>query len=216
MNPVVLLHGLATSALRTWVETGWVDLLRDEGREVIAPDLPGHGGAPPIDDWDRLEEHVAAQLPTGPLDAVGFSLGARVLLALAGREPERFGSLVVAGVGANLFRDDERGSFADELASPDSETDRMAAHFLQLAGSSATDPAAVGALVRRRSPDLDELLPRITARTLVVLGDQDFAGPADPLLERLPGAKFVPLRGVDHFATPKSMAFLDAALKFLG
>ena len=50
---------------------------------------------------------------------------------------------------------------------------------------------------------------------LVVLGDRDFAGPADPLVEALPDATFRPLRGVDHFATPKDFGFLDAALGFL-
>ena len=121
MNPVVLIHGLATSARRTWVETGWVDLLQDEGRDVLAVDLPGHGGTAPIADWDHLEEHVAGMLPTGPIDAVGFSLGARILLTLAGREPARFERLVVAGVGANLFRHDDQGSFATDLESPDAD-----------------------------------------------------------------------------------------------
>jgi pimeloyl-ACP methyl ester carboxylesterase len=61
----------------------------------------------------------------------------------------------------------------------------------------------------------DEGLARITCPVLVVLGDQDFAGPADPLMERLPTAELVTLRGVDHFATPKDFGFIDAALGFL-
>jgi pimeloyl-ACP methyl ester carboxylesterase len=50
---------------------------------------------------------------------------------------------------------------------------------------------------------------------LIVLGDQDFAGPADPLLDRLPHARLVTLRGVDHFATPKSFGFIDAVVDAL-
>jgi len=50
----------------------------------------------------------------------------------------------------------------------------------------------------------------------VRLGDADCAGPADDLMERLPTtSRLVALRGVDHFATPKSIAFIDAALRFL-
>jgi hypothetical protein len=206
-SPVLLLHGLATSARRTWVETGWVDLLRDAGREVIALDLPGHGGAPLLDDWDRLEDVVAAQLPDGPLDAVGFSMGARVLLVLATREPHRFGHLVLAGVGANLFRGDETTSLPEQIGR----------HFEGLARSSGTDPSAVTALLGRQQPPLsDEALRAISADTLVVMGTDDFAGPAGPLVGRLTTVRLVELRGVDHFATPKSMAFLNAGLTHLG
>ena len=37
------------------------------------------------------------------VDAVGFSLGALTLLELACREPERFGRIVLAGIGQNVF-----------------------------------------------------------------------------------------------------------------
>ncbi len=205
--PVLLLHGLATSAERTWVETGWVDLLTDAGREVIALDLPGHGRAPLLDDWSTLEDVVSAQLPDGPLDAIGFSLGARVCLVLACRDPHRFGRLVLAGVGANLFRHGETSELPEQLAR----------HFEGLAESSGTDLEAVRQLVMRSQPPIDDdALAAIAADTLVVLGSDDFAGPAEPLLDRLTDAKFVSLRGVDHFATPKSMAFLDAGLTHLG
>ena len=217
-NPVVLVHGLATSAHRTWVETGWVDLLRDAGREVLALDLPGHGGTPPLDDWSLVEEWVAGQLPDGPLDAVGFSLGARILLVLASAEPARFGALVRAGVGANLFRQDGGSAqLADELDAVGDASHPLARHFLALAESSGTDPVAVRGLLLRHAPPLDDAaLAAIEADILVALGTDDFAGPADPLIERLPRARFVELRGVDHFATPKSMAFLDAGLNHLG
>ncbi len=70
--------------------------------------------------------------------------------------------------------------------------------------------------MRQPRPPLDAaVLGKITCPVLVVLGDRDFAGPADPLVEALPDATFRPLRGVDHFATPKDFGFLDAALGFL-
>ncbi len=50
---------------------------------------------------------------------------------------------------------------------------------------------------------------------LVVLGDRDFAGPVDPLLDALPDARFVSLPGADHFGTPKDFRFIDATLEFL-
>ena len=55
----------------------------------------------------------------------------------------------------------------------------------------------------------------MTVPVQVVLGDRDFAAPADLLVEALPDATHVTLRGVDHFATPRDFGFIDAALGFL-
>jgi len=51
--------------------------------------------------------------------------------------------------------------------------------------------------------------------TLVVLGDQDFAGPADRLVDALAQGELVTLPGVDHFATPSNFGCIDAVLRFL-
>ena len=222
-NPVLLLHGLATSAARTWGETGWMDLLADEGRTVIAPDLPGHAGTPfDLDDSAGLEGAVWRHAPDGCFDAVGFSLGARILLWLASEHPGRISRLVVAGVGANLFRSDDHAPLAAAIEGSVTDVDPMVAalahHFTELALASGTDPAVVAALLRRSDgATLDPgRLSSIDAEVLVVLGTDDFAGPAAPLVEALPHVRLVELPGVDHFATPKSMRFLDSGLRFLG
>ena len=69
LPPVLLLHGLATSAARTWGENGWLDLLADADREVIALDLMGHGdNVKPHDPeaYEALEQDVVDRLPDGP------------------------------------------------------------------------------------------------------------------------------------------------------
>ena len=126
--PVVLLHGLATSSARTWGETGWLDLLADAGRHTVPIDLPGHGAAPKPHDpeaFSDLEGLVLSQFPDEPVDAIGFSLGARILLTIAAANPERFHRLVVAGVGTNLFqRDEERGKrIADAIGGVENPED---------------------------------------------------------------------------------------------
>ena len=173
-HPVVLVHGLATSARRTWIDNGWVDLLSDAGRTVVAPDLLGHGEAPaPLDPeaYDGLEDHLAAQLPDGPVDAVGFSLGARCLLVLAGRQPARFGRLVLGGVGANLFRHDDASPLASAFEGG-GEPPPWAGYFLRQAEASGNDPAALAALLRRPHPPRldDDALARITGPVLVGVG----------------------------------------------
>jgi pimeloyl-ACP methyl ester carboxylesterase len=218
--PVVLVHGIATSSARTWGDNGWLDLLADAGRTAIALDQMGHGSAPrPTDpaDYDRLEEELLERFPDEPVDAIGFSLGARTLLTLASAHPERFHSLVVAGVGANLFRPSgEMGAIVG--AFDGSVEDPTMRYFSALAEAPDQDRDALAALVRRPDPVplTEEGLARISCPVLVVIGDEDFAGPADPLVERLPHARLVVLRNVDHFATPKDFGFIDAALEFLG
>ena len=217
---MLLVHGFATSCDRTWRETGLIDLLEDAGRRVIGVDLLGHGAAPKPHDpaaYDHLENAIADALPPdGVVDAVGYSLGARLVLGLASRQPARFGRLVVAGAGANLFRTDDRGALAKVLETGAAEDDVVAAHFVQLANTAGNDVEALVACLRRREePITAETLAPITGPVLVVLGDQDFAGPADPLLEALADARLVTLPGVDHFATPKSFGFIDAMLEFL-
>jgi pimeloyl-ACP methyl ester carboxylesterase len=218
--PVVLLHGFPTSAARTWGENGWLDLLRDTGRAVVAPDLPGHGTAPKPHDpaaYADLAKQVAAGLPDGPLDGVGFSLGARTLLQIAIDEPGRFRRLVLSGVGANLFRRDGSGAIAAALRGEGDTANPVARYFAGLAAHPDADPLALAALMDREDDPLTaEAVATVACPTLVVLGDADFAGPADPLMEALPDARLVTLARTDHFATPKSFAFIDAALDFLG
>src|SRR4051795_1961430 len=103
--PVLLVHGFATSARRTWGDNGWIDLLGDVGREVIAVDLLGHGQADKPHDpaaYARLEADVADVLPDEPVDAIGFWMGARTILTIAADQPDRFRRIVATGVGANL------------------------------------------------------------------------------------------------------------------
>lgn len=217
--PVVLVHGFGTSFDLTWVANGWVDLLADEGRSVIGVDLLGHGDAPkPTDpaDYDDLGERVRDALPDEPVDAIGFSLGAKTLLQVAAAAPERFRSLVVAGVGANLFRDSDHSAVVEAVRTGDDGGNPGLRYFAGLADLPGNDRDALAACMANGGgrPSEDDLA-KITCPVLVVLGDADFAGPADPLVDALPDATLVVLSRTDHAKTPKSFAFIDAALDFL-
>jgi pimeloyl-ACP methyl ester carboxylesterase len=219
--PVVLVPGFATSAARTWGENGWLDLLNDIGRTPIPLDLLGSGTCEKPHEpgaYADFEQHLLDRIPTEPVDAIGFSLGARTLLLLAALHPERFSSLIVAGVGRNLFERDQTGeSIASAIDGTGDADDPIVRYFVQLAQAPDQDPVALSAFLRRppTTPITVELLGAITCPVLVVLGDKDFAGPADPLLDALRDARLVSLRNVDHFATPKDFGFLDAALDHL-
>lgn len=219
-NPIVLVHGFGTSSERTWRDNGWIDLLEDAGREVTAIDLLGHGEADKPHEpaaYAAMEALVAAQMPEGPVDGVGFSLGARVLLTLATEAPERFSSLTLLGVGANLLATEGSGLIVAAVEGKGDPSNPVVQYFAGLAAQPDVDRDALVACLRSPRPALTpERLARATVPTRVILGDQDFAGPGEPLVELLPDATLTTLRGVDHFATPKSFAAIDAVLEGLG
>jgi pimeloyl-ACP methyl ester carboxylesterase len=220
--PVVLVHGWGGSFESTWQRSGFTDLLADAGREVVGIDLLGHGTAPKPHDsaaYADLGTRVLELLPDEPVDAIGFSLGAMTLLRVAAMHPERFRTLVLAGIGKNVVdpEDDhagERIAAAIEGTAPDSDTH---AHvFAQYAHQAGNDPVALAAIMRRpRSPMSPELLTGATCPILVVIGDKDFAGPGEPLVDALPNATLKVLRNVDHFATTEAFGMWDAALEFI-
>ncbi|HEX9259526.1 MAG TPA: alpha/beta fold hydrolase [Acidimicrobiales bacterium] len=221
-EPVVLVHGWGGSFRSTWQAPGWEALLNDAGRRVIGVDLLGHGTAPkshdPSDYRDLTPRVRDAIGNSAPVDAVGFSLGAMTLLALAAREPSLFGRIVVGGIGENVFRrDDEAHARLVAAVRGEGDTSDVTSQvFAQYASQPGNDPEALAACLSapraRLSP---EVLGAVTCPVLVALGDKDFAGPADPLVAALPSASLVVLRNVDHFATPESFAFIDAALEYL-
>ncbi len=220
--PVMLVHGWGGSFATTWESTGFAALLADAGRSVIGVDLLGHGSAPKPHDpaeYADLTARVVDVLPDEPVDAVGFSLGALTLLRTAIAHPDAFSRLVLAGIGRNVFEPDDTGTERilaglDGTAPPD---DNIARLFARYADQPGNDVAALAAVMRRpRAPLLTtEQLAAVTCPVLIVVGDKDFVHPADDLVAALPSARQVTLRNTDHFATPESFGFIDAALGFI-
>jgi pimeloyl-ACP methyl ester carboxylesterase len=218
-EPILLVHGLGSSFEHGWRAPGWADLIADAGRKVIPIDLLGHGTAEAPHDpgeYAHLESSIERALPGERVDAIGFSLGAQLLLRVAARTPERFGRLVVIGVGANLLRDDGTSALADAFERGAEPTNITARLFLNLAVSAGNDPLAMSACLRRPHERLTtDALARVSTPTLVIIGDKDFAGPAEPLVNALPNATLVTLKGVDHFRATSEFACIDAALEFV-
>jgi pimeloyl-ACP methyl ester carboxylesterase len=89
--------------------------------------------------------------------------------------------------------------------------------FRRLAEGLGNDRAALIAFLRRPQRPLTAAdLAGISCPVLVVLGDQDPAGPGEGLVAAMPDARLVTLRGVDHFGTPSDVRCMQAVLDFLG
>jgi len=219
--PVLLVHGFASSAEHNWRQPGWLDLLADCGRETIAVDLPGHGTAPkPADPagYQEVEAHVAAAVEgREPLDAIGFSAGAHVLLRLAADQPGTFRRLALLGIGRGVLEPADPEPIVAALTSEPDPENVSGMVFRRLADGLGNDRDALIAFLRRPQRPLTPAdLARVAAQVLVVLGDQDPASPGDGLVAALPDARLVTLRGVDHFGTPADVRCMQAVLGFLG
>ena len=114
-KPLLLIHGIGGSA-RSW-STIWTALA--ERRDVIAVDLPGFGGTPPLVGEtsmrslsDAVTSFIDAQGLRG-IDVVGSSMGARLVLELA-RRGGVVGSVVSLDPGG-FWRGWERHAFFSSI-----------------------------------------------------------------------------------------------------
>jgi 2-succinyl-6-hydroxy-2,4-cyclohexadiene-1-carboxylate synthase len=109
-SPLLLIHGF------TGNRDAWSHLrpLLGERYRVLAPDLPGHGESPISADTTfhgAVDQLLALLDATGleRVDVAGYSLGARVGLALALRAPHRVSRLVLESGSPGLRQRRERG-----------------------------------------------------------------------------------------------------------
>lgn len=199
-RPVVLLHGLFSSAQVNWVKFGTAAQLADAGFECLMPDLRAHGqseaphdpAAYPADVLVQDAKALVAHLGLDDFDLVGFSLGARTAArgVLAGLQPRW---LVLAGMGLEGLAGWERRRdfFIDVIDR--FETIRhgdpafAARSFLKTMG---VDRVAARLLLGTMEDTAPAELAGIAMPTLVLCGDQDDDnGSADRLAAALPDGR---------------------------
>ncbi len=235
-KPLVLLHGLG-SAGSDWfpVTPGLAPFYR-----LILIDLRGHGQSSLASTGYRIEamaQDVMAVLEAEGIARVhvlGLSLGGCVSLQLALAAPERVERLVLVNTFARLRH---QGMWRRRLARLRRATLGTMDDLARLVAQSLFDDpvAQMQAWDRLRRNDLGvirrcmmavarfdvrEQLPRLTAPTLVLIGDRDRTVPrlcADELVAGLPCARLQVIPGAGH-ALPyeQPQAFTAAVRAFLG
>jgi len=222
-RPIVLLHGCGGSFSATFAATGWLDAIAAAGRRAVGLHLPGHGAIPSPHEpahYSDLAGLVARDLPPVSFDAVGFSLGAKILLELALRSPARVERLVLGGVGDNVFAPE---TIAESVAralecGPSAETPPAVLAFLRTWEPDQNDALAVAAVLRRPpNPSFTpERIEQIAQPMFIVNGaDDPVATLGDRLVSSLRNVSYAELPGVDHFGLPAQPAFIRRALDFL-
>ena len=227
-EPVLLIHGFASSMKVNWVETGWVKLLAGDGRRVLAFDHRGHGGSGKPHDPQAYETPAMARdalalldhLGIGRADVMGYSMGARVAAYLALQAPERVRSVVFGGLGIHMVEGvGLPQSIADamETDDPDGLADPTQRMFRRFAEAGGNDLQALAACIRGSRQTLTpEEVGRIACPALVAVGTNDkVAGDPHRLAALLPQGQVLEITGRDHNPAVGDKIFKAGVLSFL-
>ncbi|MGE4373192.1 MAG: alpha/beta fold hydrolase [Xanthobacter sp.] len=227
-DPVLLIHGFASSKDVNWVGPSWTRTLLEAGYRVIAFDHRGHGESGKVHeparfhtsemaaDAVRLLDHVGVERA----DVIGYSMGARVGAFMALLYPARVRSLVLGGLGIHLV--DGVGlpqTIADAMEAPslDDVTDPMGRMFRTFADNNRQDLKSLAACIRGSRQELSrEEVARIYQPVLVAVGTRDkVAGDAHALAALLPDGEALDIPNRDHNPAVGDKVFKQGVLDFL-
>jgi pimeloyl-ACP methyl ester carboxylesterase len=227
-EPILLIHGFASSVKDNWADPGWVSFLVEHGFRVVAMDNRGHGESEKLYDVGAYGAVLMAEDARGLLDhlgiprtdVMGYSMGARIAAFLALRHPDRVRSAIFAGLGGNMVRPMAgTGPIAHalEAESIDDVTNPTARTFRAFAEKTGSDLKALAACIRSsRDPISRDMVGKLSCPVLVVTGSEDvIGGRAEDLAALIPGAEALTVPRRDHMRTVGDRVYKDGVLAFL-
>jgi pimeloyl-ACP methyl ester carboxylesterase len=227
-EPVLLIHGFASTHMVNWVSPGWVKTLTDAGYRAIAFDNRGHGATTKsYDTADYTPQKMAGDaaallghLGIPRAHVMGYSMGARIAAFLALAEPQLVATLIFGGLGSGLV--DGVGDWdpiASALLAEDaaSVTHPRGKAFRTFADQTKSDRRALAACIATSRAELTEAeLARITQPTLVAVGTKDdIGGSPGELAGLMPNAESFAIEGRDHMLAVGDRTFKQRVLGFL-
>ncbi|NWG23723.1 MAG: alpha/beta hydrolase [Pseudorhodoplanes sp.] len=227
-DPVLLIHGFASTKDVNWVAPGWVATLTRAGRRAIAIDNRGHGASQKL--YDPALYHTTAMaedaralldhLGLERADVMGYSMGARITAFLASKHPERVRSAILGGLGIRLVSGvglPEDIAIALEAPSLADVTDPMGRTFRAFADQTKSDRRALAACIRGTRQTLSaEEFSKIAVPMLIAVGTKDVvAGSAHELAALNRHARALDIPGRDHMLAVGDKVFKAAVEAFL-
>ncbi len=225
-TPMLLLHGLFSSADINWLRFGTAKRLVAAGYRLFMPDFRGHGRsespraaeAYPADVLALDTEAIVAQLGLGDdFILCGYSMGARtaVRLMARGMRPRR---AILAGMGLQgLVGGDARASWFIRMIEGRGSWPRGSGEFMAEAfmKSNIRDPDMMVHLLRSQQATAAEELAALKLPILVLCGADDADnGSAPDLAAALPNAEYAEIPG-NHMASVTKAALADAMIDWL-
>jgi pimeloyl-ACP methyl ester carboxylesterase len=227
-DPILLVHGFASTKNVNWVYPAWVSELRKNGRRVVALDNRGHGDSSKL--YDPEAYHIGTMvgdvvalmdhLNIGRADMMGYSMGSRMTALLALHHPGRLRSAILGGIGIGLIEGGGPGenvATALEADSLEQVTDPVGRTFRAFADQTRSDRRALAACLRgsRRLMSRDEAAA-IKVPTLIAVGTTDeIAGSAQALGKIIPGAEVLDIPRRDHMRAVGDKVYKTGVLDFL-
>jgi len=226
-DPVLMIHGFASSHYVNWVSPGWFKTLNDAGYRAIALDNRGHGASSKsYDEADYTPARMASDsaalldhLGIGRAHVMGYSMGARLAAFLALSNPDKVATLVLGGLGIGMV--DGVGDWdpiADALVAQDPESISHARGkmFRAFADQTRSDRHALAACIATSRELLSEDdVARISQPTLIGVGTtDDIAGSPDELATLMPNAVAFHIEGRDHMLSVGDRSFKQRVLQF--
>ena len=224
-RPTLLVHGFMANADLNFVQPGIAARVAREGRQVILPDLRGHGASAAPDDAaasppDALamdQEALLRHLGIVDYDLVGYSLGARTAMRMLvrGARPKK---VVLGGMGDSGIMNvaARRAYFADGIRNGDKAKNPQAGAYMQaaLAERGLKAQAMLNVLGQQVDTTAAELA-KIDVPMLIVSGADDADnGSAEALAALLPHASAQRVPG-NHLTAVIAPELAEAIAGFL-
>jgi pimeloyl-ACP methyl ester carboxylesterase len=227
-EPIVLVHGFASTKNVNWVYPTWVSELRKGGRRVIALDNRGHGESAKLYDPAQYAIPIMAgdvlalmdHLGIARADVMGYSLGSRMTAWLALHQPERLRSAILGGIGMAAVEGGilgENVTKALEAASIEEVSDPVGRAFRAFADQTRSDRPALAACLRgSRGLLRREDAANISVPVLIAVGTTDeIAGSAQGLADIIRGSEVLDIPNRDHMRAVGDKVYKAGVADFL-